>query len=92
MSSLPASYFKRTAATCKVNDSFILKTPNERTTEIKDLGQSYRERLPYANSSIPKTGFLFLERSEEIGKDDLVKSYQYETGLSISQTFRKRNC
>lgn len=78
MSSLPASYFKRTAGTCKVNDSFILKTPNERTTEIKDVGQSYRERRPYANSPVPKTGSLFLvpmmERSEEMEKDDLVKA------------------
>lgn len=59
---------------------FYIKTPNERTTEIKDLRQSYTEKLPYANSSIPKIGFLFLvsmiERWEGIEKEDLVKSYQ----------------
>lgn len=56
----------------------LYKNPNERTTEIKDLGQSYRERLPYANSSTPKIGFLFLvpmmERWEETEKEDLVKA------------------
>lgn len=57
---------------------FYIKTPNESTTEIKDLGQSYREKLPYDNSSIPKIGFLFLvsmmERWEGIEKEDSVKA------------------
>lgn len=102
MSSLPASYFKRTASTCKVNDGFIEKNPNVRTTEIKDLGQSYRERLRYANSFIPETGgFLFVclffsTYDEEMGgnwKEWFSKGYKHEAVLSnASQTFQKRGC
>lgn len=71
---------------------------------MKDLGQFYRERLRYANSFIPETGFLFFgfclfvfgTYDEEMGgnwKGWFSTSYIYETVLSnASQTFHKRSC